>query len=173
MKTFHFSLLLSVSLIFPSLISAQPASWVSAADLKVAEGNWSGTLTYLDYTSGKPFTMTADLEIRRIGKTNDFEVFYRYPKEPQANSNDTLRIAADSSRIDGDRVVSRKTEPDGTLVIVTESAGKDGNDGKAATFKRTYRISAVQFSITKDVRFEGTTEWIRRHEYAFSRLQGK
>lgn len=31
-------------------------------------GSWEGSLTYLDYTTGKPYTMSADIEIKRLEK---------------------------------------------------------------------------------------------------------
>ncbi|MFX5622751.1 hypothetical protein ABTE00_21585, partial [Acinetobacter baumannii] len=38
-------------------------------DTRIFEGKWVGSLTYLDYTSGKPYTMPADLIVTAIPGT--------------------------------------------------------------------------------------------------------
>jgi hypothetical protein len=40
------------------------AQLVQVKDLSSSVGNWEGTLTYLDYSSGKPFTMLANIKIK-------------------------------------------------------------------------------------------------------------
>lgn len=62
-------------------------------DFASLEGSWKGNLTYLDYESGKPYTMLADVEIRRIDHTNKFLLINTYPKERSANSKDTISIS--------------------------------------------------------------------------------
>jgi hypothetical protein len=71
--------------------------------------------------------------------------------------------------LDKAKVVARKIQVDGTLQIVIEENGFDGNDRKAAILRHTYTIGKKVFSIQKDVQFVGTTEWLKRNVYAFSR----
>ena len=61
-------------------------------DLSNSVGSWEGKLTYLDYSSGKPFTMLANIKIDLTADKNGYIMGYEYPKEPQANSKDTTYI---------------------------------------------------------------------------------
>lgn len=141
---------------------------VTPSDFKKSIGQWKGTLTYLDYTSGKPFSMPATLRIMQIGKSNSFVFANGYPDEPQANHSDTLIISVDGKTIDGETVV-QKEKKSGNIIITTQKTGKDGNDQKEAIFRFTYTIGKTIFSIRKDVQFTGTTEWINRHVYNYTK----
>lgn len=149
-----------------SSIAQEPAK-ISLKDFRPLIGDWQGTLTYLDYSSGKPYTMPADITIRRIRKTNKLVFANSYPQEPQANSADTLTIAPDGQYLDAEWIKSRKVLATGELEIITEEMGEDGNDNRAATFRHTYLISKTTFRRRKDVQFSGEQEWINRHEYAY------
>lgn len=149
-----------------SSLAPEPAR-ISLKDFKPLIGDWQGTLTYLDYSSGKPYTMSADVTIRRIRKTNKLVFANSYPQEPEANSADTLTIAADGQHIDTEGLKSRKVLATGELEIITEELGEDGNDNRAATFRHTYLISKTTFRRRKDVQFSGEQKWINRHEYAY------
>jgi hypothetical protein len=64
---------------------------VKVKDFKPAFGKWTGTLTYLDYSSGKPYTMPANVRISANPFNNRQIIFaFEYYKEPGANGNDTL-----------------------------------------------------------------------------------
>jgi hypothetical protein len=52
---------------------------------------------------------------------------------------------------------------------VTEAPGEDGNDHRKAVLRHTYQVNNNRYQIVKEVRFEGTTHWIKRHEYVFTR----
>jgi hypothetical protein len=71
--------------------------------------------------------------------------------------------------LDGAKVASVRPLEGGDVEIVTESAGKDGNDHQPATIRLTYAIGKKLFTIRKEVRFQGSAEWILRHTYAYSR----
>lgn len=134
-------------------------------------GTWKGALTYLDYTSGKPYTMPANISVSRIDNSNRFVVSMMYPNESNANVTDTLVVANNGTYVDGARVRSRHVLSNGDVTIVTEEMGKDGNEGKAALFKHTYTIGKTTYTKRKDVRFVGTSEWIKRHEYSFTKQE--
>ncbi len=139
---------------------------VSTADFKAATGSWKGTLTYLDYTSGKPFTMPAGM-VLRVADREHVILSFDYPKEPNANDNDTIAIKG--SEINDAEVISRENMEDGGIKIVTEKEGVDGNDNRKALLRHIYIISKNSFQNAKQVKFEGTDTWIKRSEYLFSR----
>jgi hypothetical protein len=143
---------------------------ITVKDFKPAFGNWKGTITYKDYTSGKAFTMPANL-IVAPGATNRFQLilFYEYPNEPKANGNDTMSFSVDGQQLNNETLVSKTKKGKGTLEIITERAGVDGNDNKKALIRHIYSINKKRFIIRKEVKFDGTGEYIMRNEYSMSR----
>lgn len=166
MKKYLYGLLL----IIVSQVRAQQTPLVKPADFAVAFGTMKGSLTYLDYTSGKPFSMPANCTLS-AGNSAKGEIIRSmdYPKEPKANGNDTFRISGNGTLLDGELVMERKQMDDGNLQIVTEKEGIDGNDHRAARIRHTYLIGKNTFSIKKEVRFTGEEKWIQRHLFSFSR----
>lgn len=149
---------------------SQQTPFVKSSDFTVSLGTMKGSLTYLDYTSGKPFSMPANCTLLagNIARGEIIKVM-EYPKEPKANGSDTFRISRDGTMLDGELVTARKQLPDGSLQIVTEKEDVDGNDHRAARIRHTYTISKNQFAIQKEVRFKGEEKWIQRHLFSFSR----
>ena len=142
---------------------------ITAKDLEAVKGKWTGTLTYLDYSSNKPYSMPADLMVEEGKNKFQFVLNYSYPNEPQANSKGKLEITEDGSRINKNDIVSiKRNEIDG-LIVKTEHGGKD--DKKKALIRNIYIIGADKFIISKEVKFEDSNEWFRRNEYSFTRNQ--
>jgi hypothetical protein len=48
-------------------------------DLSASEGNWKGKLTYLDYSSGKPYSMSANIKINFTENKKGYIMAYEYP----------------------------------------------------------------------------------------------
>jgi hypothetical protein len=142
---------------------------VSVKDFEPAFGKWNGTLTYLDYTSGKPYTMPANMNISPDKSITQQLVFsIEYPDEPKANGNDTLVISTDGKMLNGAKVVSMKTVNEG-LQIITEKEGVDGNESKKALLRHVYTIGKKEFSNRKEVKFQGEEKWVMRNEYKMTR----
>lgn len=164
--------LLFIAIIFFSSLfnaNAQKPAGLNKADLAMFCGSWKGSLTYLDYRSGKPFTMPANTIISTIPNSNHLLVEMIYPDEPKANGKDTLLVNAGFTNFDGYTIVSRKSLADESVEIITKHNGKDGNDNKNAIIRKTYTIGKNKFINRKDVQFEGTTEWIMRNEYSYTK----
>lgn len=142
---------------------------VSVKDFKPVFGKWKGTLSYLDYTSNKPYTMPCNISIEK-NKLNSQHLIlaFEYPNEPKANGRDTVVISTGGKIIDGEMVVSKSKEK-GLTKIVTEKNGVDGNDRRKALFRYTYEFSNNSFSKRKEVLFDGEDQWILRHEYKMTR----
>lgn len=173
MKNIKTGLIMGISLVISTLCLGQGNFDQIQSDFENATGSWQGSLTYLDYTSGKPFSMAANLEITRISKTNQYIFSNNYPSESNANSKDTVTISGDGKFLGQEKVISRTVLPNGNVEIVTEEQGKDGNDFKPASFRRTYTIGKTVYINSKEVQFEGTKDWIKRHEYSYTRIPGK
>lgn len=173
MKKIRDYLTFSITLLITTMCSAQSSFKSIQNDFDRLSGTWKGSLTYLDYSSGKPYTMSADIEIKRIGKTNKFVFSNIYPNEKNANSIDTISISTDGKYIDKELVKSRLKLPNGDIEIITEEFGKDGNDNKAAKFRHTYTFGLTTYKNRKDVQFAGKSEWINRHEYSYKKMPSK
>ncbi|NCI49975.1 hypothetical protein GWC95_08580 [Sediminibacterium roseum] len=159
--------LLLLAFFFVEHLYSQPFKTVNGNDFKQSLGAWTGTLTYVDYSTGKPFSMPANVTLVNTGNAVVFVM--TYPKEPKANGNDTLHITANGSVFDGADVVSKRTMDDGTVEIVTEKNGVDGNDHRKAILRHTYLFGKNKFSTRKDVKFDGEEKWTLRNEYLFGR----
>jgi quinol monooxygenase YgiN len=159
------NILFATAFLFLSL-SAKAQS-VQVKDLSSAVGSWEGQLTYLDYSSAKPFTMLANIKIDLTANSKGFIMGYEYPKEPHANSKDTTFIVGNN--FGKDKIVEFKIDPNGDYKLTTEVEGIDGNDNKKAILRHTYHFKSNTFSIVKDVKFAGTDKWIKRNEYLLNR----
>lgn len=174
MKTTKLNVLLLVLLFVSTHLLAQSNSkaeqvLIKMEDIQKFPGQWKGTLTYMDYSTNKPFSMPCEMDIFSKRKNRQLRFFYRYPNEPKANSKGKIKISKDRTKIDSRPIVSRTTNADGNVEIITEYSGKDGNDNKNATIRNFYIIGSKKLIIKKEVQFEGTKEWILRNEYNFDR----
>jgi hypothetical protein len=136
-------------------------------DLSNSVGNWEGTLTYLDYSSGKPFTMLANIKISVTADKKGYVVGYEYPKEPHANSIDTTFI--ENNHFGKEKIESFTKDSKGGFTLITAMTGVDGNDNKQAILKHTYLLQSNTLTITKEVKFDGSAIWIKRNEYLFNK----
>ncbi len=140
---------------------------VTPADLKIIVGSWEGNITYLDYQTNKPFTMSANLIVEQGKDENSLVLNNIYPNEPKANNTDKIKISKNGSQLNKNKVTSRELLKNGQIQILTEHAGKD--DNQKALIRNTYIISKNLFLIRKEVQFEGTDDWIKRSELNYKR----
>lgn len=152
-------------LLFPVFFAVS----VSVKDFKPAFGKWKGTLTYLDYTSGKPYTMPCNITLSPVNANpQQLVLAYEYPDEPKANGNDTLVISRDGKMIDDEMVVVKEKKA-GLLRVITEKSGVDGNENRKALIRHIFETGKKSFSIRKEVKFEREEKWILRNEYKMAR----
>ena len=141
---------------------------ISSDDFKPLEGNWKGQLTYLDYSSNKQESIKANASVE-IKKSAKFEMGIYYADEPSQNGKEIYRIKENGTMLNNRKVIERTVQADGTLKIVLEDKGRDGNDKKPATFHHELIISKNMFIITKMVKFDGEENFFQRNQYSFSR----
>lgn len=150
-----------------TLVLSNPV--ISVKDFKPALGKWRGSLTYLDYTSGKPYVMPCNITVRKNAANPRQLIFaIEYPDEPRANGNDTLTISTGGKMIDDAAVVSKEKEK-GFVTITADKNGTDGNDNRKAVIRHIYTIGKKSFSKRKEVKFDGEDKWILRNEYKMAR----
>jgi len=158
---------LIVATLFILFCTSSKAQSFQINDLSASAGIWKGKLTYLDYASSKPYTMSANIKISLTDDKSGFIMRYEYPDEPHANSVDTTYV---NGKLFGkDRIVEFNKTSEGGFTFITEIEGEDGNDHKKAILRHTYTLKTNTFSAVKDVKFDGTDKWIKRNEYLLSR----
>jgi hypothetical protein len=145
-------------------------STVIPKDFKNMVGCWNGTLTYLDYSTNKPFSMPANMIVKDFKRSKNITYSLIYPKEPRANSYDTLFISKDGRFVNKEAISTRNRLHKDSIEIVTEMSGIDGNDNKTAIIRHTYLLGKNTYTVRKEVRFQGQTQWILRNEYKFIRV---
>jgi uncharacterized membrane protein YphA (DoxX/SURF4 family) len=141
---------------------------VNINDFKLLKGRWNGTLTYLDYGSNTNETIKAGIEVT-IKDEKVFELELFYSDEPDHNEKDKYSINENGTMVNTRKVIERTIQPDGSLKIVLQEIGTDGNDYKPATFHQVLLISKNKFTLTKLVKFDGETNFFQRNQYSFSR----
>ncbi|MFS4491725.1 hypothetical protein [Maribacter sp. 2308TA10-17] len=140
---------------------------ITSEDLKLAVGNWEGSITYLDYQSNTPFTMPANLLVEEGNNSNTLVLNNSYPNEPKANNSDKIKIGKNGLLLNKHAVTSREGLENGGIQIQTEHDAKD--DGKKARIRYTYSIEKNVFVILKEVQFAELADWIKRSEFRYTR----
>jgi hypothetical protein len=150
-----------------SVQAAQTSAAEIAADLATLEGKeWSGSLSYLDYSKGTREAIAVSLKFEPVAETS-IAFAIKYPGEAQYNSRENYKWSEDGCRLNDAEIVSRTILPGGAVEIVTESEGID--DRRMAHIRTTYAISSEQFLVRKDVKFSEDDTFFNRNEYALSR----
>ena len=129
--------------------------------------NYSQNIVTTDYSTNKPFTMPDNL-IVKPGKSNHQLIMnINYPKEPNANTKDKIKISKDGTQLNKIDIKSKQNLSNGQIQITTHYSGKD--NGKKALIKNIYIIGNSDFIIRKEVKFENSDDWLMRNEYKYSR----
>ncbi len=140
---------------------------VTIDDLKTLLGDWTGTLTYIDYSSNKPYTMPSNLSIKQGKNKNHLILFNIYPNEPKANNKDKIKVSKNGELLNNHKVKSKQKLSNGQIQITTEYSGKDNN--KKALIRNLYILGENQFIIRKEVKYENSDEWLKRNEFSYIR----
>lgn len=140
---------------------------VYSEDFEILLGDWTGGLTYIDYSSKKPFSMPANLTVTQGKNKNQFVLNFIYPNEPKANSKDKILVSKSGDKLNDKVVKSKRVLSNGNVEIITEYEGKDNNE--KALIRNVYLVASNQFVIIKEVKFEKSNDWLKRNEYNFNK----
>lgn len=150
--------------VLPAL-GAGPAAVTDADLARVVGDDWTGELTYQDYSP--PFgkvALAAEVDVTRTA--TGLTLSMQYPREPQANSSDSLNVTDGGRTLGGDPVVARE-EIAGAAMITTRAPCED--DGREAVCERIYTFGDRTLSLRKTVRLAGATEAFERNAFVFTR----
>ncbi len=157
-----------ISLLLALQINSFSQAVISQKDFLPITGKWTGTLTYLDYTSNKTERIPANALIELAG-ADSYDQYLYYSAEPDKNKKFRYTISTDGRMLNDMTVVEKMMLEDGKLQLILESSGADGNDNKPARFRHILIIGEKTFSITKMVKFEGEKDYFQRNRYEFGR----
>ncbi|WP_324678019.1 DoxX family protein [Hymenobacter sp. GOD-10R] len=146
---------------------------VTRADLQpLLQPGWQGTLTYRDYQNQQLVTLPTQLNV--VGSTpQELTLNYTYlePSGKTVKGIDHLRVQGAGSQLSWDGLVmqvqSKQQLPQRTLRLVL--VGEEQDDNRPATIRRTVLLAERQYSVRKEVRFQGDTTFLLRNEYQFQR----
>jgi hypothetical protein len=147
--------------------SGDASEMITPEDLKIILGKWTGSLKYVDYRTNKPYTMPSNVDVKQGKNEKQLLLLITYPKEPNANSKEKIKISENGQQLNKKEVSSRQILSNGQIQITTEYLGKDNN--KPALIRNIYILGEKQFVIRKEVNFENTNNWMMRNEYSFER----
>lgn len=134
--------------------------------LVLAGGGWKGHLSYLDYSNGSLSQIPVEIHVDEPnGRTLGYSI--QYPGETQHNSRERIKFSRDGRRIDGNLITDRAQDDNGNLILVTTFQGED--DNRRADIRVTYTIGSKAFTISKEVRFEGDSDFFLRNQYSLAR----
>ena len=111
--------------------------------------------------------MPANLNVKQGVNKHQLILKINYPKEPNANSTDKIKISKDGTQLNKVDIKSKRSLPNGHIRITTQHSGKD--NGKKAMIKNIYVIGIADFIMRKEVKFENSEDWLMRNEYKYSR----
>ena len=140
---------------------------IQPSDFREVAGQWSGQLTYLDYSSGKEVSIPCNLEADVRKESREVWFHYIYPGESDYNEKVRYRINASGSEIGDAKLVSRQVLEDGTIQLILEEPGVD--DRRFATIQHRFLIGKKQMSITKLVKLKGDEHFFQRNKYTWTR----
>ena len=167
------TIIIALSTLLLLALQGQAPVMRSADLLSLTGPRWTGTLTYLDYTTNRKVSIPSTLQVTPVGgQPLSFTFDYQYPDEPHARSISPLSLSDDGREFAGARIVERRGSVNGPLILVMEKMGRD-ND-REALIRHTYQIETGQsrsgsLSIRKEVRYTGTTQFLLRNEYVWQR----
>jgi len=161
--------LLLLSLVLGLQINAQSLT----EDISSISGNWTGTLTYLDYSDNLSQT-TLNCSMTAEWKGTKGKILLRF-EEPNGQiytdkANFQVLGSGDRIKFDGSRYRVEhfdKDEDSGHWTLQMITSGKDNY--KSSTFRQSIIFEGDKLSLVKEVKYEGTTDYFIRNSYVFFR----
>lgn len=156
------------------LASCLPANSASVVDLSLLQGVWEGTYEYLDYQGDVerirlPATLVVTLPTAEAtGPAEALFVFtYRQPTGSTTTEESKLRYFPSESLVDfnGNWAVREAGSDAGTATLLLVFTGAAEDDDRDALIRQTVARDGESLTLRKEVRYDGTDEFITRGEH--------
>ncbi|WP_022823548.1 DoxX family protein [Hymenobacter norwichensis] len=143
---------------------------VTMPELQAIVQQWNGTLTYVDYKTQKRVTLPTTLNgMQSKPRELVLDYIYQEPEGSQVKGYDKVQLATDGLSLIWDgvplRLVRKTRLPEQGLALVLEGRGVD--DNKSCLIRKTVLMKKKQLTILKEVKYDGSKDFIIRNEYTF------
>ncbi len=155
---------LSVLFLIPVLATAQPV--LEPGALGGMEGQWSGELMYIDYSSGAETHIPATLTVEMLGRRSWRRTF-AYPGEPGSDEVDTLVLSPDGNLPNDGAVSEVAMLGDGVMQLTLLQDGED--DDVPVRIRKVWTIGPNSLMLRKEVCPIAGGPLKLRHKYLFAR----
>lgn len=133
-------------------------------------GVYGGTLTYKDYTTNEVVGMPLAAAVEAAGGRMEIDIrLYEWGKTFKQRYE--CRFDGNTLRADGTWKLEASEISNGARRMVFTRRGKDGNDHRACTFRLTFSGTADNWSVRKEVLFDGETAYFTRNLYTLQRVK--
>lgn len=151
------------------LLGFFPHAELTNEHLKVFEGEWSGSLTYLNYQDEKTLvTLNLKMEASFSRKGLRFDYYYDEGNGRIEKRNGSFQLKGDKVRFHSKwESESADIEDLENWTLTLVSTGNDNN--KPASFKKTVEVSPSKIVVTKMVKFDGESAYFMRNKHVFER----
>nr|WP_321234115.1 hypothetical protein [uncultured Psychroserpens sp.] len=159
---------LTIVIAFLSLtLNSQSNTSITLEELnQLNNTKWVGELMYVNYGDGQEVTLQTKMQIEI--KNNKILMSTQYDNEPSANSQSTIKLKKNGTYFGNEKIISKTISKEGVRTLVTSYEGRDAN--KPATILKTYTYDDSNFSVTKEVKFKGTSDTFIRNKYTYTKL---
>jgi hypothetical protein len=163
-NTLTLTIVIAFSLIAFNNTNAQVS--ISLEDFKILNNtSWEGTLTYLDYQSGKLTPVSTTMQITITDKVIEQNIQYTW--EHNKNVKAKTKIRKKGTYLGKQKVISKTIKADGSMQLITSAEGTDNN--KNATLYYTYEFNNDTYKVMKEVQFEGSENRFMRNTYDYKK----
>ncbi|MFY0607209.1 MAG: hypothetical protein JXR10_10860 [Cyclobacteriaceae bacterium] len=160
--------LLTITISMCLMITLRAQVIIDTEDFKMLDNtNWEGTLTYLDYTSGKPTDVATTMQMRISENTIEQDIQYVW--EPHKNVKSKTKIKKNGKFLGSQEVISKSFNKENKTVIITSTQGKD--DGRKATLYFTYEFDEDSYKVSKEVQLDDSEDRFVRNSYQYTRIK--
>ncbi|MEQ8713142.1 MAG: hypothetical protein RIC80_08990 [Cyclobacteriaceae bacterium] len=150
------------------LISASAQAQLTTDNLNAIVGEWTGTLTYLNYRDDKTLvTLPVEVTATNAGKSIDLIMIFEEPGGGTERRTDKIKLKKNQIVFSGDWDLGGATVQDNNHWEVEMS--KEGMDNNLKSdFLQIMKVTNDDILITKKVRYRGG-EFFMRNEYKLKR----
>lgn len=167
-----------IGLVLLALLATWTATGLAQSSLEDFDfllGDWEGELEYLDYQDDEtlvrlPTTMRC--EPSETGMSLMLAYTYGEPDGRRVDGREALRPADQEGELYFDgrwRVVEASFDPEADRYQVV--LGREGMDNeRPAVIRKTILLTGGELTITKEVLYDGESEYLQRNQHRFVRL---
>ena len=138
--------------------------------LQVFQGNWKGTLTYLNYGDDETLvTLPVDLEATFSNSGLSFVYLFTEPGGSIEKRKGGIKLSGDKIHYSGKWEVKASELKDlNHWTLELTRSGKDNN--RKADFWQTMAVSPEKITVTKMVKYQDEGDFFMRNRYVFEKF---